>query len=151
MRSKSFQSSPFYLTEGDVARVAHRHVPQDVLHLEELWDVEADGDQDGGEDVGHQVDPAGVGQPVAPVLMNGLIMFEGIKAEKTTDLEGSADCQPALRGDAHDEVALPAHQDVLQGNYQLFVVSLLEFSLLLRNGLQYRHYETPTNNKNKFL
>ena len=37
-----------------------------------------------------------------------------MKADKTTDLEGSADCQPALRGDAHDEVALPAHQDILQ-------------------------------------
>ena len=48
-----------------------------MLHLKELGDVEADGDQDGGEDVGHQVNPAGVGQPVAPVLMVR-VMFEGV-------------------------------------------------------------------------
>ena len=78
MKSKTCQSSSCYLAVGDVAWDAHRHVAQDVLHLKELGDVEADGDQDGGEDIGHQVNPTGVGQPVAPVLMVGVIMFEGV-------------------------------------------------------------------------
>ena len=79
---------------GDVGGV--RHVDIDQFQLEELWNVERDGEDDGGQDEDRGVPPAGEPQPGVPVP------------------DWSDHSQQALQGDTHQQVALARHQDVLQ-------------------------------------
>jgi hypothetical protein len=79
-----------------LTRVVKDHDGQ-KLGLEELWDVDDDGDEDSWENEGVEVDPGGA------VEVPG------------AEVDGPPDGHEALRGDAHDDVRLAAEQDVLQG------------------------------------
>ena len=74
-----------------------RHVGEDQLQLEELGNVERDGEDDSRQDEDGGVPPARESQPGLPVPQRPRYGHQ------------------TLQGDAHQQVTLTRHQDVLQG------------------------------------